>query len=290
MRCCVCLLTPPEYPYAHLQADMCRLLCGAIREAGHECVIQRQPEMGSLNLVVGTHVHTRAQALQSLQACGRYVLVQTELVTMTGSQPALNGGRPQHFAKAHGPYMRHAAAVWTGLRENVEALASLGISARLFEGGYVAALEGAIRPRERRDVEVLFAGTVTPHRSRQFARLLELGIRVKHAYGAIHVVRDDLISRALVHAAPVHGPHWPHFAWTRVCHLLHQGALVVAERASGQERWERCMVVADSESWPATVAATLRRPDREEVAAACVEEFRRLPMAPRMAELLRELE
>jgi len=162
-----------------------------------------------------------------------------------------------HFFDANVPLARDAGAVFDINPRSVRAYASEGIEASLLEIGHTRLWDrfraesgdrGEVdaADQQKRDIDILFLGRVSPRRERalaSYAGIFErfrchLGLsdnsRPNVATGATFVAGDDkreLLAKSKV-LLNIHGEDEPYFEWLRVAEAICAGCAIVSEHSS----------------------------------------------------------
>ena len=123
--------------------------------------------------------------------------------------------------------------VWDYSARNVALLRSMGIAATLCEVGHADALRRIV-PRETRDIDVLFYGSVNDRRRAALLALEDAGLRVVALFGIYGAARDDYIARSRI-VLNLHYDEGRLFEVVRVSYLLANGCCVVSETGDDPE-------------------------------------------------------
>ncbi|MCS6850787.1 MAG: hypothetical protein NZ700_06420 [Gemmataceae bacterium] len=283
MKFNVAVVDPQGYPYTHFLYYFCKLLCYGLESLGHDCVISRNSlEPGRMTIIVGGHLLQSADQVDAIARAGPYIVLQTEVIKhgMIGEWNNQN-----QFRATYVPLLQRAYRVWEVIPHQVPLLAQIGVDAQLLLGGYHPALE-EVRHKKEKDIDFLFFGSVTPHRREQLQRLQQRGHRLVVVFDEDLIFRNDLIARTKVNLCLRTSTALNHLPWGRICDLLNNRSLVVAEQCLEQDWLQHCFAWAPTESWVDLCEQTLLRPDREHVAAEYCERFRQMPFTDRLASVL----
>ena len=168
------------------------------------------------------------------------VLYNYEVIPPLG--PPTDGSDHVSFADADYIELCRRHTVWDYSSSNVARLREREVSAALVPLGYSQGLEGSGWPaREglKKDISVLFYGTMTKHRRNVVRQLRSFGIVVHvpttSTWGVYHSTLDDLISRAEIVLNLNTWENEGEWKMTRFGRLLAAGAFVVSEPAGGGE-------------------------------------------------------
>jgi hypothetical protein len=123
--------------------------------------------------------------------------------------------------------------VWDYSTHNVAALAQTGIKAALCGVGYMPALT-RIKPAPRKDIDVLFIGSMNPRRAQVLEQLRAEGVAVHAGFNLYGEERDALIARAKI-VLNVHFYPAKLFEIVRVSYLLANRVCVVSETGHDSE-------------------------------------------------------
>ena len=283
MRFSICVIEPGWYKYSHFLYDVTRYLCFSIESAGHECCILRNKlSSDRVNIVVGAHNETDPGILKKIKQTGNYILAQSEIIT---GDSINNWADQKSFAEVYLPLMRQAKAVWTGIETNVEALKKLGVEADHILMGYHPLME-EIHHKQRKDIDFLFCGSITPHRKKLLDGLIKRGANVVTMFDDAAMYRNDLIARARINLAPNQGPDMDHFSGSRIAYLVNNRSIVVVERCRDQAMYEHCFPWADTEQWVDLCVETLKRPDLHQLTEEYYERFKKIRMVDFVKPLL----
>lgn len=289
MRFSICSIEPESFKFAHFLYDICKYLCFAIESAGHECCIVRNHLYSDrINIIIGSHRLNSQANVEHITRAGRYILLQTEIIT---GDSINNWKNQKSFADVYLPLMQQALAVWDGFESNVSLLKQLGVNAQLLDRacfGYNPAMEEVVHKRKK-DIDFLFYGSLTPHRSEMIEKLRTLGGNVLCAFDETAMYRNDLIARTRVNLAPKQGPGMNHFCGSRVLYLLNNRSIVVVENCCNQDWIEHCFPHADTDKWADLCIETLRRPDLEQVTNEYYERFKKIRMTDQIQPLIERL-
>lgn len=284
MKFHICTIEPQGYQWAYMLDDGCRLFCYALESLGHSCSMGlNQLEPDRINIIFCGHLLVARENVQAIAQGCRYIAIQHEILAPGGIN---QHGTPEHFEQVYLPFLRNAVAVWEGIPRNLPPLRNLGLQPAFFRGGHHPWMN-EIHPRREQDIDFLFYGSITPYRRQMLERLAERGHRIVAVFDARPAYRNDLISRAKVHLAPIQGPGMEHFAYGRVGYLLNNNGLVVVERCQGQEWLEHCFVTAPTEHWVDVCEQTLARRDRDEIRREFAARYERIPFVDQVAHLLK---
>jgi len=215
-RFAVTIVSPRGYPHAEGFREVAEALHHGLLALGHDSVL-------------GTDLGLRGR---------QHLLLGANLLAAAGQMPPpgailYNLEQVQEGSPWFGPellelYRRHP--VWDYSRQNVEALARLGLPRpRLVPLGFVPEL-CRIAPAEE-DIDVLFYGSVNERRRGVLEELARRGVRVHAAFGVYGAERDRLVARSRL-VLNVHYYEAKVFEIVRVSYLLANRRAVVSETGS----------------------------------------------------------
>jgi hypothetical protein len=285
MKFHICNIEPQGYPFGHFLDDSCRLFCYALESLGHSCSIGgNQLEPDRVNIIFCGHLLSSPEEVDMVAGACRYIAIQHEVLKEDGVNLTQDKA---HFHDVYLPFLSRALCVWEGTALNRPALDKMNLRSVLFRGGYHPGLED-IRPKQERDIDFLFYGSITPYRRMMLERLTDRGHQVVAIFDHRATYRNDLIARTKVNLAPIQGPGMEHFAYGRVCYLLNNQSLVVVEKGYDQEWLQHCFVTASAEHWVDICEQTLSRSDRDNLRQEFCHRYRQLPFVEQMQVLLNE--
>ncbi|MES2292465.1 MAG: hypothetical protein V4527_04120 [Pseudomonadota bacterium] len=122
--------------------------------------------------------------------------------------------------------------VWDYSRNNIAALAKLGVTATLCEVGYMPGLS-RIAPTSHQDIDVLFVGSLNERRELILRQMSQRGIRVVYRFDLYGEERDALFARAKI-VINIHYYQAKILEIVRVSYLLANRICVVSE--PGEDR------------------------------------------------------
>ncbi|MFV2065384.1 MAG: hypothetical protein ACC645_00280 [Pirellulales bacterium] len=285
MKFHIAAVEPKGFAYGHFLDELCKTLCFGLESLGHDCSIGFNRLDGTrTNIVVGAHLFTSPQDVETIAQQGPYIAIQSEIVRPEG----VNLYRDQQqYEMVYLPFLRRAMAVWEGVPTNVAVLERLDIRAQLLLGGYHPAMEEVVH-KQTKDIDFLFYGSVTPHRRSLLQALQQRGYRLEVVFDVRAMFRNDLIARTKVNLAPAQGQGMDHLAWGRICFLLNNRSLVVVEQSDNQQWLEHCFPSAETHRWVDLCEETLNAPDRIEKTVMYYERFRAMPYTEQLERVLDE--
>lgn len=237
----VVLIDPAQYKYAYFLTDTCRLIAAGLRELGHTCSLTvNNLDGGSMNVIVGTHLLSEADAQQIVQSGVEYVAFHTELVRLDDNKRPVSTFLGDRFESVMGNLLRRAHRVWDGVDSNIPVLAHMGVDPariRLFWPGYSQELvDVRHRPDADKDIDALFFGSISPYRAELLSRLGQ-SLRVATMLDGPAAFRNDLIARAKLNLVVSGAPDYTYIPSIRTGYLLNNRCAVVAEAAQAEPRF-----------------------------------------------------
>lgn len=286
MRYHIAIIESKNHGFGHFLDDACRMLCYGLESLGHDCSIGfNEVEQGCMNIIVGGHNLSSPTDVETVAACGDYVVYQTEII----NENRINTWPSEaQYRDIYLPLMQRARSVWEGTQRNVPVLDQLGLRHQLLLGGYLPQME-EVKHKRNKDIDFLFYGSLTPHREQMLSTLCTKGYRMAVVFDVRATYRNDLIARSRLNACPRQSDEMNHFPWGRIWYLLNNRSLPVVESCENQDWLEHCFPWSDTEGWVALCESTLHRSDRDEFAEECFEKFRAMPFKDQMQQVLDEM-
>jgi hypothetical protein len=290
MKFNVTLIDPPNYKYAHLLTDICRTIAYGLRDLGFECDLTvNSIDAGYTNIIVGTHLLTVADITAIIDTGALYIPLQSESVYHDPKSGIVSSSyQGQQFESIARPLMEHAVAVWDALTE-VKLLRRLSIrddKVKRFSMGYCQGLEDIVhRPLDRKDVDILFFGSITPHRAKIFATLQGLSVAA-FQYGP-SAFRNDMIARAKINLSLHSASDLDYFPQPRTGYLLNNKAFVLAETSIDHPAMRALVADVNADAFRERCAHFLSHTaELESQAEAAYEAYRHIRMADMLDAIL----
>ncbi len=290
MKYNVTLVDPANYKFAHLLTDICRTIAYGLRDLGLDCDLTvNSIDTGATNIIVGTHLLNAAEVAAIVNSGAPYIPLQSEVLHRDPETGAVSSSyQGQQFETIARPLMDRAVAVWDGLTE-LRVLHQLSVAdekVRRFRIGYCEGLEDIEhRPYDRKDIDVLFFGSLTPHRQSVFSSLH--GMRVALFEYGPSAFRNDMIARAKINLSLHSAPELDYFPQTRTGYLLNNRAFVLAETSIDHPAMRDLVVEAPADKLRSRCAQLLSNPAQlEQQADTAYQGYRKLRMADMLAEIL----
>ncbi|MBO0887664.1 class I SAM-dependent methyltransferase [Candidatus Bathyarchaeota archaeon] len=169
------------------------------------------------------------------------VIFGAELLSPTAELPPnsilYNLEQPSHPSMKNVERLAKGKTVWDYSETNVESWKSLGITAKHLPIGYTPNLT-RIPKAQTQDIDVFFAGWMTPRRSKLIQSLANAGIKVVATDSCYGGGRDNLISRSKL-CLNVNHDGRSLFNIVRVSFLLANAKCVVSETCSDQDHYRQ---------------------------------------------------
>jgi hypothetical protein len=265
---------PEGYAHAGAIADLADAVEYGMRSLGLDVDRRVRPGPSShLHVVVGAHLLTMSR--QSVPSDA--ILFNTEQIARS---------RAEWMPAYLDLLFRHS--VWDYSEANVAALRALG-------HGDVAHVPVGYAPKLTRiaqtveDIDVVFAGSISPRRERVLDGLRANGLSVRSLFGTYGAERDAYYARARV-VLNMHCYEGSPFEIVRVSYLLANRRFVVSELSPNdvdEEAFADGMVVTAYEGLVAACVRYVREPDeRRRIAAIGFERISARPMAHAIGDAL----
>jgi hypothetical protein len=291
MKYNVTLVDPANYKFAHVLTDLCRTIAYGLRELGLDCDLTvNSIDSGSMNIIVGTHLLNGGDVANVIGSGAQYIPLQSEVLTRDPKTGAvISSYQGAQFEEVARPLMDHAVAVWDGLTE-LRVLHQLSVGdekVKRFKIGYCEGLEHDVehRPYDRKDLDVMFFGSLTPHRQKIFARFN--GVRTAVFGFGPSAFRNDMIARAKINLSLHSSPELDYFPQPRTGYLLNNRAFVLAETSIDHPGMRDLVDEAPADMMGKRCAELLGDPAALQARAeAAYEGYRRMRMADMLAEIL----
>jgi hypothetical protein len=286
----VVLVDPAHYKLAHLLTDICRTIAYGLRDLGLECDLSvNSIDNESTNILIGTHLLSESDISGIIGSGVPYIAMQSEWVYRDPQTGAIcSSFQGAQFETIARPLMEHAVAVWDGLTD-VVLLRQLCVPderVKRFRMGYCQGLEDIEqRPYDRKDVDALFFGSITPHRAAILSSLT--GMRTATFEYGPSAFRNELIARSKINLALHSTPELGYFPQPRAAYVLNNKGLVVAEPSVDHPAMRDLVAEAPAAELRDLCAQLLANPaELKNQAEAAYEGYRHLRMADVLSELL----
>ena len=288
----VTLISPDNYKYGYLLTDICRFMAYGLRSLGYRCDLTLNSiDTNRINIIVGSHLVTPAEADAIVRAGVRYVVFQSEWL-FPGKAPGqvVSSFRGERFAAESLPLLKGTQAVWEPYDWNIGLLKGAGIPPERVKryraiGYHELMRDVRHRPWRAKDIDVLFFGSLTERRQRVLDALARR-YRVTSLLDAPAEFRNDLIARARVNLNLNAADHYTHLSLSRVGYLLNNACAVVSEAATTHHEIQALMRCAPYERLVEACQEQLGRPDLEEQAERSYGRFKVFPVAEELRRVL----
>ena len=214
----VCIIMPNGYIHSSAFVEVAFLLKASLGSVGIDCDLKlNEPAPDRINVILGSHLIKWSDDLS------RYKYIPYQLEQLSANEGAYNENLRA--------ILQSAWAVWDYSLENIEFLASQGITAHHLPVGYHAALE-QLPTAPQKDVDVLFYGSIGGRRSPVLEALAARGdLQIKTLFGVYGRDRDSWISRSKM-VLNVHYYAVKIFEAVRISYLLNNRCFVLSEESA----------------------------------------------------------
>ena len=223
------IVTPNEsYTHSRCFEEAAQSLRGGFKELGYGCeIVTKHPGLLSIKdnvIILGAHLLHPDDMLY----LNNPIIWNLEQIPDVTDIARFEAPLTEVYRKNLGQ-----AEVWDYSPANIEALAKMGIEAKLLEVGYspcLTRIENVPEP----DIDVLFIGSMNQRRAHVLQGLQAHGVKVIHAFDCYGVKRDALIARAKM-VLNVHYYEAKLFEIVRCSYLLSNRKAVVSEVGSDKQ-------------------------------------------------------
>ncbi len=293
MKYNVTLIDPPQYKYAYLITDVCRIIAYGLRSLGFTCNMSTNNlDAGAMNILLGVHLLSAADSDAIVNSGVQYLVHQSELLHPgKGAYKVVSAFLGEEFEPRCRRLFEHAVEIWEPFGPNSELLAQLDIPReriKPFRQGFQPELmDVQHRPWADKDIDVLFVGSVTPRRNRILSELSRY-MRVHAALDAPAAFRNDLMARARINLNLRANDNSKLLEAGRVTYLFNNRCVVVSETAESHPHLQAFSVNAPYDQLVGTCRALLAegQPKMEAIAEAALQGYKRMPMTDVLKELL----
>lgn len=287
MKFNVTIIEPTPSNYSHFLFDQAKYIAYGLESLGHSCSItQKNISASRMNILLNAHTAGRGSVRALTAGSIRYIINQTELITPDGG--AINEYGKEHFEACYLPLLQGAVRVWDWNDKHVTQLAARGVQADILEYGFHPHME-EIRPKINRDIDLLWYGTITPHRLALLNRLIQRGMKVTTVFDAVSFYRNDLIARSKITLALKQAPEHRHTARGRVLYPANNRAFIAGERATEQHWTDQLWSSAPTDELPDLLESLLKSADLKRIAGERFEILRNYPMSGYLEPLVENL-
>ena len=258
---CIWIVTPEGYLHSRCFEEIALCLRDAFAVLGHDApIVTDAADVRGTAVVLGGHFLPRLPHPRDL------VIYNLEQLV----------GNTERFPGYLDLLRRYP--VWDYSERNVAMLAETGVKAALCGVGYMPSLT-RIAPAPRKDIDVLFIGSVNPRRAQLLEQLQAQGIALHVVFNLYGAERDALIARAKI-VLNVHFYPAKLFEIVRVSYLLANSVCVVSETGQDGEVEKAFLGGVAFASYGGLVPACLRllqdEAARSRIAAKGFEQMRSL--------------
>ncbi|KIC19307.1 glycosyltransferase family 1 protein [Leisingera sp. ANG-DT] len=216
----ICLAQPDNYPHTGAFSEIADLIQFALRDLGYEAAIHKNKiDPSARNILIGIHLMT----------CAMAKVVPADTIILNTEQL---GSTLSHWNKNIVEWFSHDFTLWDYSDANVSYLNDFGVKrVEKLQIGYQKEL-CRITPRQKKDIDVLFYGSVSPRRKKILDDLRACGLTVKQLEGTYGKSRDDWISRSRM-VLNLHFYDSQIFEIVRAFYLMTNGIPLASELNSG---------------------------------------------------------
>jgi tetratricopeptide (TPR) repeat protein len=235
-RYCIYIVSPEGYPHSRAFDEHALCLHYAFRRLGYVVpIVRNRWEISGTPIVFGANLLTGADRESIPPDSILYNLEQIHLGSPWLKQEYLD--------------LLRSYRIWDYSRTNIREFSKLDIeSVGLCEVGYVpesTCIESA--SASKKDIDVLFYGSLNPRRQVILDQLEKRGINVVSVFGAYGLRRDKLIAKSKI-ILNVHFYESKILEVVRISHLLANGCFVVSEKGGDPDtnrEFEGAVVLED---------------------------------------------
>jgi hypothetical protein len=217
MKFAVTIVSPPGYIHVAAFREVAESIHFGLLSMGYDCVLTTEGRIpGRQHIVLGSNL---------LPAFRLPLAPDAILYNLEQADPASGWFRPELLEV----FSRYR--VWDYNQKNAVALGALGINVeRVVPIGYVKELS-RIQFSERRDIDVLFFGSMNQRRQEVIHRLKASGLNVAAVFGVYGKDRDALIARSKL-LLNIHYYESKVLEIVRISYLLANSCAVLSEVSS----------------------------------------------------------
>jgi len=292
MKFNVTIIDPANYKYAYLATDLCRLVTFGLRSLGHDCDMSvNNFDASAINIVAMTHLLSE-QDINAIMSAGlKYICIQTEtLFPGQGDVRVMSAFQGDQFERKCRRFYEGAVAIWEPYDSNMELLRLFDIPPerlkKLSLGFHEKLIDVEHRPRDKKDIDVLFFGSVSDRRRAVFNGLVERGFRTVALLDAPAAFRNDLIARARLNINIHNSDTFRHLSLTRATYLLNNRASLVSETSDTHPELRSLIFEADYHQLPERCAELLSSSNLDELTEKSFQQFMETPMSGYLREIV----
>ena len=247
-------------------------------------------DLSAINIVAMTHLLSEADIKSIMDAGLRYICIQTEaLFPGSGEVKVMSAFQGDQFEKKCRSFYENAVAIWEPYDSNRELLARFDLPPerlkKLSLGFHEKLMDIEHRVPEKKDIDVLFFGSVSPRRQ-AILQALSQHCRVTGLLDAPAAFRNDLIARAKVNLNIHNSDQFRHLSLTRTTYLLNNRCVLVSETSDTHPELRSLILEADYEQLVAECERALVRTDIKQLVQHSFEQFQQMPMTEYLRELI----
>lgn len=226
--------------------DTLLLIKLSLEALGHKADLEERMTPGRTNILLECFTYDFIEAMKEIRQTAEteLIIVATEFITGetfncfgTDDEPTLDSHYdvPHYWRKRYKTFMavqEHARAIWHLADSQVDAFRQATGHPRVcyLPHGYV---DGFARvrhkPESHKDIDALFTGTLTRHRSALIRELSQRGIRAVASKPLNFVQREDLVARAKIGINMKQMESWQYPSNSRYHYHLSNRSLLVSE-------------------------------------------------------------
>ncbi len=217
MKFAITIVSPPGYIHSAAFNEVAETIHYGLLSLGHDSVITTEGNLpGRQHIVFGSNLLPGYQ----LPIADDAIIYNLEQIYL-GSDWV----RPELIDI----FRRYT--LWDYSRQNIIALKSLGVHVdQIVPIGYVKELT-RIQPAAKRDIDILFFGSINPRRKEIIERMRAAGLQVAAVFGVYGKERDELISRAKI-VLNIHYYDAKVLEIVRISYLLANRCVVLSEHSA----------------------------------------------------------
>ncbi len=247
-------------------------------------------DASAINIVAMTHLLSEADIKTIMDAGLKYICIQTEaLFPGSGETRVMSAFQGDQFEKKCRRFYEQALSIWEPYDSNRELLALFDIPSerlkKLSFGFHEKLIDIEHRSPEKKDIDVLFFGSVSPRRQ-AILQALSQRFRVTGLLDAPAAFRNDLIARARLNLNIHNSDQFRHLSLTRATYLLNNRCLLLSETSDTHPELRSLILEADYQQLVAACETTLARSDLEQLVEHSFARFQQMPMTECLRELI----
>ena len=208
----ICIVKPKNYPHSDAFWELAELITFSLRDLNNDAIITiNEIIQGRQNIILGAHL------LDNTDLPSSTIIFNTEQL-WNGAENWVE--RIIFLGKKY--------LILDYSESNIEFLEDKGcVKVFKFEIGFHPKLN-RINKNKKKDIDVLFYGSLKERRKKILIKLVEAGLNVKHLFGVYGAQRDEYISRAKI-ILNCHHFNAKIFEIVRVHYLVNNNIPVISE-------------------------------------------------------------